>query len=34
MAVALRDVADDDLPLFFEHQLDPDATAMAAFPGA
>jgi RimJ/RimL family protein N-acetyltransferase len=32
MDVALRDVADDDLPLFFEHQLDPDATAMAAFP--
>ena len=32
MAVALRDVLDDDLPLLFEHQLDPDATAMAAFP--
>jgi RimJ/RimL family protein N-acetyltransferase len=32
MAVALRDVRDDDLPLLFEHQLDPEATAMAAFP--
>ena len=32
MAVALRDVANDDLPIFFEHQLDPEATAMAAFP--
>jgi RimJ/RimL family protein N-acetyltransferase len=28
----LREVADDDLPAFYEHQLDPDATAMAAFP--
>jgi RimJ/RimL family protein N-acetyltransferase len=32
MTVALRDVQDDDLPLLFEHQLDPEATAMAAFP--
>ena len=32
MVVALRGVRDEDLPLFFEHQLDPDATAMAAFP--
>jgi RimJ/RimL family protein N-acetyltransferase len=32
MEVVLREVADDDLPIFFEHQLDPDATAMAAFP--
>ena len=32
MVVALRDVRDDDLPLFFGHQLDHDATAMAAFP--
>ena len=32
MAVALRDVTGDDLPLLFEHQLDPEATAMAAFP--
>lgn len=30
--VLLRDVAEDDLPIFFEHQLDPDATRMAAFP--
>jgi RimJ/RimL family protein N-acetyltransferase len=28
----LRDVKEDDLPVFFEHQLDPDATRMAAFP--
>ena len=27
----LRDVVDDDLPLFFEFQLDPDANRMAAF---
>jgi len=27
----LRDVVDDDLPLFFEFQLDPDANYMAAF---
>lgn len=32
MWVRLRNVADDDLPIFFEHQLDPAATAMAAFP--
>ncbi len=30
--VHLRDVLESDLPLFFEHQLDPDATQMAAFP--
>ena len=30
--VSLRDVSDDDLPIFYEHQLDPDATRMAAFP--
>lgn len=30
--VALRDVTEDDLLIFFEHQLDPDATHMAAFP--
>ena len=29
--VQLRDVADGDLPIFFEHQLDPDANHMAAF---
>jgi hypothetical protein len=28
----LRNVAESDLPIFFEHQRDPDATAMAAFP--
>lgn len=31
-AVALRDVIDADLPILFEHQLDPEATRMAAFP--
>jgi RimJ/RimL family protein N-acetyltransferase len=30
--VVLRDVTEDDLPILFEHQLDPEATAMAAFP--
>jgi RimJ/RimL family protein N-acetyltransferase len=30
--VHLRDVIEDDLPIFFEHQLDPIATQMAAFP--
>jgi RimJ/RimL family protein N-acetyltransferase len=30
--VCLRDVAEADLPIFFEHQLDPEATQMAAFP--
>jgi len=29
--VVLRDVTEDDLPTFFEQQLDPDATRMAAF---
>jgi RimJ/RimL family protein N-acetyltransferase len=29
--VRLRDVAKTDLPIFFEHQLDPEATQMAAF---
>jgi RimJ/RimL family protein N-acetyltransferase len=28
----LRDVEEDDLPVFFEHQLDPEAPRMAAFP--
>lgn len=32
MDVTLRDVIPDDLPILFEHQLDPEATAMAAFP--
>jgi len=30
--VLLRAVTEDDLPIFFEQQLDPDATEMAAFP--
>jgi RimJ/RimL family protein N-acetyltransferase len=30
--VRLRDVADGDLPILYEHQRDPDATRMAAFP--
>ena len=30
--VTLRDVIEGDLPVFFEQQLDPDATSMAAFP--
>jgi len=29
--LSLRDVAEDDLPIFFEQQLDPDANYMAAF---
>jgi RimJ/RimL family protein N-acetyltransferase len=28
----LRDVVEADIPFFFEHQLDPEATRMAAFP--
>jgi RimJ/RimL family protein N-acetyltransferase len=32
MEVALREVVEEDLPTFFEHQLDPAATAMASFP--
>jgi RimJ/RimL family protein N-acetyltransferase len=30
--VLLRDVVTDDLPLFYEHQIDPVAIQMAAFP--
>jgi RimJ/RimL family protein N-acetyltransferase len=30
--VRLRDVIDDDLPILYEHQLDPEAAKMAAFP--
>lgn len=30
--VRLRNIEPDDLPIFFEHQLDVDATRMAAFP--
>lgn len=29
--IVLRDVIDDDLPIFFEQELDPDAAYMAAF---
>jgi hypothetical protein len=28
----LRNVTDEDLPIFFEHQRDPEALRMAAFP--
>ena len=31
-SILLRDVSASDLPIFFEQQLDPEATAMAAFP--
>jgi len=30
--VFLRDVVEGDLPDFFDHQRDPEATRMAAFP--
>jgi RimJ/RimL family protein N-acetyltransferase len=30
--IRLRDVIVDDLPIFFEHQIDPDAVEMAAHP--
>ena len=30
--VVLREVVDSDLPIFFEHQRDPEAVQMAAFP--
>lgn len=30
--IILRDVTESDLPLLYEQQLDPEATAMAAFP--
>ena len=30
--VSLRSVEPDDLPIFFVHQLDPEATRLAAFP--
>jgi RimJ/RimL family protein N-acetyltransferase len=30
--ISLRKVHDSDLPVFFEQQLDPDATRMASFP--
>jgi RimJ/RimL family protein N-acetyltransferase len=31
LVVTLRNVSDEDLPLFFEHQRDPEALRMAAF---
>ncbi|HSL44255.1 MAG TPA: GNAT family N-acetyltransferase [Anaerolineales bacterium] len=31
-SIQLRDVLESDLPIFFEHQLDPEATQMASFP--
>lgn len=31
-SIVLRDVTESDLPILFEQQLDPEATAMAAFP--
>lgn len=30
--ISLRDVIESDLPIFYEQQLDPEATQMAAFP--
>ncbi|HZM25072.1 MAG TPA: GNAT family N-acetyltransferase [Anaerolineales bacterium] len=30
--IILRDVTESDLPIFYEQQLDPEATQMAAFP--
>jgi len=30
--VILRDVIESDLPIFFEHQRQPEANRMAAFP--
>lgn len=30
--ILLRDVTEEDLPVFFEHQLDPEANQMASFP--
>lgn len=32
MLVELRDTVEDDLPILFRHQADPEASAMAAFP--
>lgn len=32
MEIFLRDVVDSDLPIFFEHQADPESSQMAAFP--
>ena len=30
--IQLRDVVETDLPVFFEHQIDPEASRMASFP--
>lgn len=30
--IQLRDVVENDLPVFFEHQIDPEASQMASFP--
>ncbi|HSG45514.1 MAG TPA: GNAT family N-acetyltransferase [Anaerolineales bacterium] len=32
MSILLRNVTESDLPIFFEHQLDNEVTAIAAFP--
>jgi len=32
MTITLREVTKEDLPIFFEHQMDAEATRMAAFP--
>jgi RimJ/RimL family protein N-acetyltransferase len=32
-SILLRDLVDSDMPIFFEHQLDPEANHMAAFTG-
>ena len=32
LIVTIRPVREDDLPILFEHQRDPEANAMAAFP--
>jgi RimJ/RimL family protein N-acetyltransferase len=32
MEILLRDVIDSDLPIFFEHQREPEANQMASFP--
>jgi len=34
MTVTLREVTKEDLPIFFEHQLDAEATRMARSPAA
>jgi RimJ/RimL family protein N-acetyltransferase len=34
MDVTLREVRDEDLPILFDHQADPEAARMAAYPSA